>query len=440
MYCLFFIVDQVVSILRYVIVLYFFGKIQVSSNKLRNIIVSVGWLIAIPIVFFLYYRHSEYLLIVGNAIFLSCIFGNSKKRVLKVYIPMYVMFSFIDELGAMGMGLLFHFNPLLVTEQKGEILDAGIIVCSCILLMIIQAKIRDKEKIIEIIDSVQKVEYILFCVTLTCFNLLMSAITFCMFSDNSVQLWSQYRSFIIVISVASVFFVTILVGDMIMMSGRRKAQNDIIEAYEKMNSMQKRYYQMINEKNDEIRQFRHDFHHHINYINQQMKNGDYEKVNSYLISLMGVSEHMKYKKNIFSGNTVIDAIICATVMEQESGIIKFDYVGKIEQNIGIQDIDLITLLSNALENAVEACMQCDSDKEIEMRVERYKENIRFIIKNTFVENDANRNIIRFTTKNNKEEHGYGRQNIMRIVEKYDGVIEEKIIENRYCLVIQLNQK
>ena len=105
---------------------------------------------------------------------------------------------------------------------------------------------------------------------------------------------------------------------------------------------------------------------------------------------------------------------------------------------GIADIDLYILISNLIDNSVEAAKKI---KEALISILIYS-NERYIyieIGNSTDNNVMKNNPKMKTTKDNKLLHGYGIENIRDIINKYHGEIEYKNQTDTYivCKVILL---
>ena len=406
----------------------------------RKILISMFvWLVVNGVTCFWGYSYEELFFIFLNLIMLLVLFSKEGKKVVFGYIPVYCTISFLGESIAMFVGIVMHLNPVEMTYKKGTFFNIVIIAACLLIIWFASHRIQDKNELKELIGSIGIKEYILIDVSMFSLVVLMSIASFFVFMDKEVYNSTYYIYAIIAFSLISVVSVIILLFYMIKLAEKQQKQKQIILTYQQKSEMQERYYQMIRKMNEEIRGFRHDYHFHIQYLNQQINVNNYEEAKNHINSLVDIDRNLIQKSRVFSGNSIIDAVIYGTVMQEDQEI-DFHYIGKAKEQLGIQDIDLITLLSNALENAVEACGVCEGKKEIWMRLEQYKANLRFVIENTYNKQFASKKGLRYTTKKEREEHGYGRMNMTRIVEKYDGIFEEGERDGKYQVVIQLNQK
>ena len=133
----------------------------------------------------------------------------------------------------------------------------------------------------------------------------------------------------------------------------------------------------------------------------------------------GLGEHLTLEHDYISTNHVIvDAILNAKYHEMISKNILFVFHINDLSKIGIEDEDLVVILSNLLNNAIEACEKCSGKKIIKMKFIKEKQ-IVLSVKNTY---DTSQAPPRKTSGDKAlEEHGYGIRNIIEAVNKYHGV-------------------
>ena len=98
---------------------------------------------------------------------------------------------------------------------------------------------------------------------------------------------------------------------------------------------------------------------------------------------------------------------------------------------------IVVILSNLLNNAIEACEKCQDKKIIMMKFIK-EDSIIISVKNT-CRNEAERGHNKMGTSKteNVEEHGYGITNIKEAVKRYGGVyaIQESEKEFYFSIII-----
>lgn len=184
--------------------------------------------------------------------------------------------------------------------------------------------------------------------------------------------------------------------------------------------MSKEHYVGLAAHMQEIRRLKHDMKAHISVINKYAEDGNLEQLKKYVGEL--TEEHMKQNVGIINtGNELVDAIISDGVSKGYGRDIVIDCMGELSGDIGISDFDWCTIFYNLLANAMEACDKLTaSEKKICIRLKNTNDEVRIVFENP-VEWDVNVEALgTYTSKSDKENHGFGISNIRSTVEKYDG--------------------
>jgi len=179
------------------------------------------------------------------------------------------------------------------------------------------------------------------------------------------------------------------------------------------------YKRMMSEQKAKQRFF-HDFEKHVEALYNIAQKDNIEEILRYLSSLNKIN--VIRKAHIYTGNVSIDAIFNAKIQEAKEKHIKIEKEVYIPQNIDLDPMDLCTLLANAWDNAIEACMRIlEGERYIDVSLQYKDEQLRFRITNpTDGKIVCNANYFQ-TSKDNARSHGLGLGNIERTVEKYGGV-------------------
>ena len=99
--------------------------------------------------------------------------------------------------------------------------------------------------------------------------------------------------------------------------------------------------------------------------------------------------------------------------------------GAIGDLTDIKESDLVCLIGNILDNAVEALqgIQNNRNKRIELLFMKQNSNRIFICKNTIEKSVLENNRELQTTKKSKDTHGLGTKIIAKIVSDYNGMVD-----------------
>lgn len=89
--------------------------------------------------------------------------------------------------------------------------------------------------------------------------------------------------------------------------------------------------------------------------------------------------------------------------------------------IGIEDEDIVVILSNLLSNAIEACEKYSGKKVIKLKFIKEGDDIIISVKNTYNgELEIRDGEIQTSKLYDSDEHGIGINNIIDVIEKYQG--------------------
>ncbi|MBD5146692.1 MAG: GHKL domain-containing protein [Ruminococcus sp.] len=208
----------------------------------------------------------------------------------------------------------------------------------------------------------------------------------------------------------------------------KKYQSDINTVLEKQIATQLYHYEQLEKMNAETRRFKHDYINHMKCISYMALNQEYDNILNYIGKLSAAFPTSSFLFE--TGNYIADAILTEKQVSSPDNIsIQFDGVIPTD----IDNTDLCIILSNAVDNAVEACCLLGGDKIINVYGGFKHGYFVFKIKNPTVNTNLNGKIT--TTKSDKINHGFGLDNIKRALKKYDGYLSTSCEDNVFTLNI-----
>lgn len=95
------------------------------------------------------------------------------------------------------------------------------------------------------------------------------------------------------------------------------------------------------------------------------------------------------------------------------------------------------ILANLLDNAIEAASRVVVNREISVKIEEVAYGMVLVIRNTFCGELLHADGDLITTKENKEDHGLGFENVKYAVSKYNGIIQRRSGENIFQVSVVL---
>lgn len=204
----------------------------------------------------------------------------------------------------------------------------------------------------------------------------------------------------------------------IVVSKERDDYKELIQQKEKYFQINMDYYEAQKNFNREMLAFRHDESKHMQRILDYCRQNDTEGAIRYIKEIRTEVIDPIYLYDC--GNETASAIINVYRKKAEDAEISFECRGHMPEYTGILDIDLCIVLSNLLENALEACIKVKGQRFIYVEM-RYEEDEMYLqIKNSVNECGNKHNWELKTQKG--EGHGIGMKNVNRVVNKYKGNI------------------
>lgn len=129
------------------------------------------------------------------------------------------------------------------------------------------------------------------------------------------------------------------------------------------NAIVEQHYAEVENMYRKMREWRHDYHNHIQALATMLEQGDTEKAREFLSEIHDTLT--KVDTVLKTGNTMVDAILNSKISLMYAKQIRVDATAKVPPSLSVKDIDLCVIIGNLLDNAVEAC-------------EKLPENSRFV--------------------------------------------------------------
>lgn len=202
-------------------------------------------------------------------------------------------------------------------------------------------------------------------------------------------------------------------------------------------ALEHKYYEILHQKNQDLRAFRHDFQSHVLALNTYAQGKDWEGLTQYLSDLTAVKEQICY----FSTNsTLADAIINEFYQTLPEDI-SFHIEGQFPHDMQITDMDISIILSNLLKNAKEACerLHQESEKEIYLEIQCKDKQLLIRMENSSTEYSPEEIQNIETNKKDTINHGFGLNNIYESVKKYQGTMDIQY-QNGYFMVMLILER
>ena len=184
---------------------------------------------------------------------------------------------------------------------------------------------------------------------------------------------------------------------------------------------QLKYYRNIELMDTELRKFRHDIKNHFMCMEYLFRNDKQEELDQYFLDLQ---QAFSFRDKLYvSGNDIIDAILNHDLRSNCNENVKITVYGSLPVLKTVSAMDLCTVFSNLLSNAIASANQVEEIREPEIIIRFMGGNSYFSItvSNSVMEVDVDKK-----SKRKDRNHGHGIHNIKETVEKYNGNFEQNI--------------
>ncbi len=183
------------------------------------------------------------------------------------------------------------------------------------------------------------------------------------------------------------------------------------------------------------RQYRHDLRHHLQYLLICIENGRINQAQRYISDIYQEIDAQKLER--YCDNEAVNLILSSFVGRAKKHSVDMNIHGILPAEIKVSDNDLCVLLSNALENALHACMNIKGENEqrtIDVRFYERDDKIFIQVSNTCKENVLFKDGIPISAR---PEHGIGVQSICAIAQRYDGLCTFIVQDEQFILRVSL---
>lgn len=308
------------------------------------------------------------------------------------------------------------YGDITALESASALIGRLIIILSRLILfvgLIILSRISTKKNNSVTADMSDKewIQFLIFPIFTICAVMLMTSSVIKSYHSDIIAIYYIIAIGLIVLNLVVFHLISEILENSRNMKEAEALRQQSIGQLELYNSMRENY--------NIQRQRTHEYKNQIVCMDMLMKKKDYSKLEDYIGNISdGLDAQLDM---VDTNNDVVNAIFNAKYYEA----IKNDVLVVLKINdlsdIKISDNDIVTILSNLLDNAIEAAKQCDIGKRIVKIKMLYEDAVLSIaVSNSYKAEPVltEDGYIR-TTKKDREEHGWGMRNVVATLEKYN---------------------
>lgn len=265
---------------------------------------------------------------------------------------------------------------------------------------------------------------------LVCFFIMDGLITLLEVDTVKLSLQKGLFQFILILFM---LILIVIIASLMISNISKNYYADTSKILEKQIKSQLSYYEQQEASRKEFRAFKHDHVNHMHCIRSLIAENKNKEAVSYIDRLY--MSPLFEQRQFDTGNNIVDAILSDKYTNAQKHDIAFTYKGFFTSDFNA--VDLCIILSNALDNAIEACSKLEKEKKIQVNMKMQQGYQLLKISNSCNLIHLSENKLPRTTKSNAYEHGYGLLNIQTAVQKNLGKMKISCDNNLFVLEISL---
>ena len=218
------------------------------------------------------------------------------------------------------------------------------------------------------------------------------------------------------------FTITVLAGSLEFILIRQFLNDQDAVFARSLDKMMAQYSEEVQELYANMRGWRHDYHDHLQALKAYLDNQDTAAARQYLNELEDKLDAVD--PLVYSGNAMLDAIVNAKLTLAERLHIPVNEKVIVGNTPLIKDVDLVVILGNLLDNAIEAISEQPPHEKRQLRlyIGIVKQQFYISVTNT---RPADQVIDYQYASTKSDKRGLGIRRVNKLVAKYDGMINRQ---------------
>lgn len=208
----------------------------------------------------------------------------------------------------------------------------------------------------------------------------------------------------------------------------------------RQNQILEQNYQIAKQSYESNAKLYHDMRNHFVLVQNYLAAGKISEAQEYLEKISG--DRTTYPIEHWTGIAAVDYILSQKVDAARQQGIETAIHAEYPKDCKIDPVDLCTILTNLLDNAIDACTKQpeEAGKKIMVTIRRIHQFIIIRIANSSTAMPTVQNGSFITSKHNKKQHGWGIRSVKSAVEKYQGTMEFDYSDSFFTVSIMLFYK
>ncbi len=250
-------------------------------------------------------------------------------------------------------------------------------------------------------------------------------------SNEHISDWNMHYLLVIILSIIIITTAIIILSEKIIKNNKLKTQNLIIQKEQEI------YKKQIKEANsyiEEITKIKHDMKNKIFCISELISNGNTGEAVQLCDDIKTELNNTIYMFN--TDNIYLNSILNVVYKKARENNIDIKVFIKTDLQY-ISGTDVISLLGNLCDNAIEYLSNENSDREFTVSLFEKGNNYIISVKNHIKTSVLTDNKDLKTSKENSLFHGFGLKTVNSIVKKYNGLLDISENDNMFIVNIMI---
>lgn len=269
-------------------------------------------------------------------------------------------------------------------------------------------------------------------------------IPFCIISSElllkaivDLEVSTSYDTSSLQIASAAYMCIQIMLFLLIIYIGNLYKKNLHLNEQKRLSEMEQQQLITLKTANISLRSWKHDIQNHLRTMAQLLHNDNPENCEKYIQKLLN---NLQYANNvIYTYNPAIDAILSLKFLEIQRKQISLSHAIFVSdiKDFPMDDVKLTSILSNLLDNGIEACEKVETEPFIDFTMKNHHSQFLIHIKN------SSDGIYQYDTKHHLKStksapnHGNGISRICTLVEEASGFYKIRPEANYFSITILL---
>lgn len=398
-----FVVLNTILILKYV-----YGRDMRYDTK--SLLITALAFLGLDILISLLPQNLEWLGVIGmySGLLLAVIFMCRSKRFVTVLLIIPAILFYVQTGSILTTLELFTgLDRMQTVASNGEIITPLFVLCDPLLFTVLLLLIRLTDHRIQN-TSLNAIEVVVL--------LIFNAVGY--FAAGVIRTLKAENPYYFVISSLILFAFEILLLYAVYHRKRSGYYRRLSQEYKKQFEEEYNFFKDYKTTQEDTIRFRHDWKNHMLLIREMLAKGEYDKAEEYFSNLSGNSP--EGKSGIATGCELADMMIGIKSEQMDDLKIAFHFTGNLKALNRLEQVDCCILLSNLLDNAMEANTKIKDKRYITLISRQSKTLLYMEMKNPSAEEIQKKGNRVLSTKKTDTPSGIGLENVNAIVSKYHG--------------------